>query len=594
MEFINTGKVYGTAQQGFVVPFEDVRVDTAEVVGSTAYLDFGTLVFILDGTDPLAPANCVGPDRTWVSGWPYDDFDEVVVPAGATLSQTALFFYPNQNPSHDGLRTFSFWLEDVTATEVWADFSGPGLSPVSLRLQPNAGLNVNPPYPKWTALFGPAFVPPYFSTGITFAVTLRPVGGSVTVRRWTSALPVGGLCDPIARASWGGSAAHAGARLDADLMFGYETCPTDRFYADADGDGYGNLSRPFEFCSWNGFMPAGFVPAPSDCDDTDASRHPGAAELCNGLDDDCDGFTDAQDPGLTAAACEVTDGVCAGSTRPASLCVAGGWASCGPSQYGSSFETTELSCDGLDNDCDGVVDEVVLGPLCVNQLGVCAGTRTQVCSEAQWTACGPSDLPDSWQPDETSCDGLDNDCDGAADADDGQLPVPACELQLGVCAGAVRPRDYCTASGWQACDGRQYGERYQPIESLCDGLDNDCDGQRDFRDADLILPACELQLGVCAGSRHAARQCDVSGWEICQPSDYGQLYELKETRCDGWDNDCDGLIDETCSGTPAGCGSDGICSFHALGCGAAPTGSFLLFAAALSVGRSCRRRVAQR
>jgi hypothetical protein len=89
-------------------------------------------------------------------------------------------------------------------------------------------------------------------------------------------------------------------------------------------------------------------------------------EICNGADDDCDGLTDAADAADLLAAdtrpCERTGGVCAGCTKPASLCSGGAWQPCTDGTYSgcSGFYESggETSCDYLDNDCDGTTDEM--------------------------------------------------------------------------------------------------------------------------------------------------------------------------------------------------------------------------------------------
>ena len=79
------------------------------------------------------------------------------------------------------------------------------------------------------------------------------------------------------------------------------------YYADTDGDGYGNASSSTNACS----QPTGYVANSTDCNDTSATVYPGATEVANGIDDDCDG---AIDEGTTPSAPGVTNStVCVGS-----------------------------------------------------------------------------------------------------------------------------------------------------------------------------------------------------------------------------------------------------------------------------------------
>jgi hypothetical protein len=85
---------------------------------------------------------------------------------------------------------------------------------------------------------------------------------------------------------------------DADLLggtypfFGWATirltCVQRAWYADADGDGYGNPAQTVQSC----LAPAGYVANSGDCDDTNGGIHPGANDVCNGLNDDCSGQVD--------------------------------------------------------------------------------------------------------------------------------------------------------------------------------------------------------------------------------------------------------------------------------------------------------------
>lgn len=144
---------------------------------------------------------------------------------------------------------------------------------------------------------------------------------------------------------------------------------------------------------------------------------PLANELCNNLDDNCNGQKDEEKSLEPAPACPKTLGVCAGTI--ARKCNgAQGWEPCTTAMYtkhNSEYEVRESKCDGLDNDCDGAVDEEQdLGRLkpCTSQDGVCKG-KFQRCSAGKWLDCNTP----LFQAADFSCDGLDNDCDGSVDED---------------------------------------------------------------------------------------------------------------------------------------------------------------------------------
>ena len=80
----------------------------------------------------------------------------------------------------------------------------------------------------------------------------------------------------------------SGVDDDCDGTSGVGTTDAPTWYADGDGDGHGDADLSVAACS----VPDGYVADATDCDDARADVFPGAVEVCNGIDDDCDGTTD--------------------------------------------------------------------------------------------------------------------------------------------------------------------------------------------------------------------------------------------------------------------------------------------------------------
>lgn len=335
---------------------------------------------------------------------------------------------------------------------------------------------------------------------------------------------------------------------------------TSLWYADSDDDGFGDPDVTWPSCA----APTGYVGDATDCNDSAESVFPGATELCNGFDDDCDTEVDEDDAVDAAIWYEDADHDGFGGPTFAAACTA-------PDGYvdntddcddsvGETWPGAPEQCNDVDDDCNGSVDDGV--------------TTTTWHADADGDTYGDASttiddcaVPSGYVGDDTDCDdsvaainpgaaeacnGLDDDCDGGvdegaasgstawyADADgdtygDATTATLACDPPLGSVADDT--------------DCEDTDDTVNPgMAETCDGRDEDCDGTADngvptsvwYRDSDgdgygdgwVDTVSCSAPAGY------------VSDATDCDDGD-DTIHPFATELCDSLDQDCDGLIDE--------------------------------------------------
>ncbi|MFN0274715.1 MAG: MopE-related protein [Chitinophagales bacterium] len=332
-----------------------------------------------------------------------------------------------------------------------------------------------------------------------------------------------------------------------------EDCSPDTYYVDADSDGFGNELVSVLACT----LPDGYVNNHHDCDDTDPEIYPFADEVCNSLDDDCDGdideellfatyYADNDEDGygnefISVFTCEMPDGYVLNNTD------------CNDASFLIYPGATEI-CNTIDDNCTGVADEglVFIFFLDADEDGF--GDATTFITDCEMPLgyvvnnLDCNDVNEIINPDAIEiCNEIDDNCNGYidedllltffADADEDGFGN-ADEFIL----GCSLPEGY--VENYFDCNDNN--NAINPlIDEICNGLDDDCDEAIDDELTYFILYIDSDGDNYGNGltdttSCYAAIIGYVSDNTDCDDNNSSIFPGAPETSYNGIDEDCNG------------------------------------------------------
>ncbi|MBM76498.1 MAG: hypothetical protein CMK59_13915 [Proteobacteria bacterium] len=336
------------------------------------------------------------------------------------------------------------------------------------------------------------------------------------------------------------------------------------WFEDADNDGEGSSENSERSCT----QPQGWVNNNLDCNDSTPQIASSAVEICDQLDNNCDGNIDENvtqtfyadndndgygDPNAVMELCSLQEGTTNDNTD------------CNDSSDQSHPYAPEI-CDELDNNCDGNIDENVTQTFYADNDNDGYGDPNAVmelCSLQEGTTSNNTDCDDIdyyVQPNAPeTCDGVDNDCDGYIDDEDPDLDTSSANTYYQDADGdffgnpdsfvlmCTRPNDY--VSNFHDCNDEDPNIHPQASE-ICDGIDQNCNTIADEAiqslfyldsDGDGYGDPEQEEAGCILNDDY------VENDEDCDDTD-SLIHPLAEEVCDQKDNNCNQLIDTDATG----------------------------------------------
>jgi hypothetical protein len=358
------------------------------------------------------------------------------------------------------------------------------------------------------------------------------------------------------------------------------------FYADTDGDAYGDAASNTSACD----APSGYSAYSTDCDDTVPAIHPGATEVCDGTtDEDCDGLVDDDDPGVSSATFSVwnldADGDGYGGATTVSACAAPS-----PAYVADASDCDDASaaihprgaevCDAADTDedCDGLADDA--DPSATGQAawyvdadgdGYGDSATTDACDLPAGYAAVSGDCDDAapftYPGAVEVCDAsdVDEDCDGLADDADASAAGATKSTFYADGDGdgygtSVTTATTCDAPDGYVTDASDCDDAALAInpaaQEVCDAADTDedCDGVADDADASAstggrVTTYADVDHDGYGDPGVASARCDTDAdWVIdytdCDDTIAAVNPAATETCATSYDDDCDGDTNE--------------------------------------------------